>query len=183
MSLRPPIPAITADAVTGPRRRFHRARFARAARPLPTAPEWPADRLQRLIDGYATGVGVDEIAATLGVTRARVLHKARALGLTHRSRQRRRPSVPVEGEKATPTATAPVRPLLDDRNPLGPVARALTELAERVRETRDGFVLDRCPASVFRLIEVANGRLAAQGLAPIRVRAARRPARAWAGES
>ena len=79
---------------------------------------------------------------------------------------------------AEATGPAPAeRPAIDDRNPTGPVARALDDLAGRVRETRDGFMLDRCPASVFRIIAAANARRRALGLAPIRVGAARRRAK------
>jgi hypothetical protein len=75
---------------------------------------------------------------------------------------------------AEATGHAPAeRPPIDDRNPTGPVARALDDLAGRVRETRDGFMLDRCPASVFRIIAAANTRRRALGMAPIRVRAVR----------
>ncbi len=139
-----------------------------------TARRWRTDQLARLVGGYDAGVGVDDIAAALGTSRARVLHKARALGLMHRSRRRRIPPPVPEYAPAEATDHAPVeRPPIDDRNPTGPVARALDELAERVRETRDGFMLDRCPASVFRIIAAANTRRRALGMAPIRVRAVR----------
>ncbi|MFQ5954225.1 MAG: hypothetical protein ACE5JZ_04100 [Kiloniellales bacterium] len=179
------MPVATAGDTTHRRRRYRRPAGANAGRRLRAAPEWPADRLRRLIDGYAAGVGVDDIAAALGISRARVLHKARALGLIHRSRRRRPTAVPVAAAGSALIGAPAERPPLDDRNPLGPVARALRELAERVRETRNGFVLDRCPASAFRLIEAANAQLAAQGMAPIRVRAAPRlvSVRALAAES
>ncbi len=120
-------------------------------------------------------MSVDDIAAALGTSRARVLHKARALGLMHRSRRRRMPPAVPEYAPAEATGHAPAeRPAIDDRNPTGPVARALDDLAGRVRETRDGFMLDRCPASVFRIIAAANTRRRALGLAPIRVGGARR---------
>jgi len=144
-----------------------------------TAKPWHSDQLRRLVAGYDAGVGVDDIAAALKVSRARVLHKARALGLMHRSRRRPLPPVPECAPAAAADRTADERPPIDDRNPTGPVARALGDLAGRVRETRDGFVLDRCPASVFRVIAAANARRRALGMAPIRVRAARpRPPRA-----
>lgn len=120
-------------------------------------------------------MSVDDIAAALGTSRARVLHKARALGLMHRSRRRRMP-VPDYAPAEAPGHAAAERPPIDDRNPTGPVARALDDLAGRVRETRDGFMLDRCPASVFRIIAAANIRRRALGMAPIRVGAVRRRA-------
>lgn len=139
------------------------------------ARRWRTGQLRRLAEGYDAGVSVDDIAAALGTSRARVLHKARALELTHRSRRRRMPVPEYAPAEATGHAPAE-RPPIDDRNPTGPVARALDDLAGRVRETRDGFMLDRCPASVFRIIAAANIRRRALGMAPIRVGAVRRRA-------
>ncbi len=141
-----------------------------------TARRWRTGQLRRLAEGYDAGVSVDDIAAALGTSRARVLHKARALGLMHRSRRRRMP-VPEYAPAEAPGHAPAERPPIDDRNPTGPVARALDDLAGRVRETRDGFMLDRCPASVFRIIAAANTRRRALGMAPIRVGAPRRRAR------
>jgi hypothetical protein len=84
---------------------------------------------------------------------------------------------PTPAGQARPAPTAAAPP--DDRNPRGPVALALFELAERVRETRNCFVLDRCPASAFQIIAAANGLRAAQGMPPIRLPATYRIARAW----
>jgi hypothetical protein len=143
---------------------------------------WTADELRRLTAGYDTGVSVQAIAIALDTTRARVLHKARALGLVHRRWQRPAAVAAPQAEAAAPAPAAPAAPA-DDRNPRGPVALALFELAGRVRETRNGFVLDRCPASAFQLIAAANCLRTTQGLPPIRLPTIRRGGRhggAWA---
>lgn len=129
---------------------------------------WTAAMLRGLRDGYERGVPVRDIAAGLGVTKSMVLHKARALDLLHRTGRRRVASAgPVRVRYWA--APASKLPPVDDRNPVGPVARALFELDGRARETRGGFMLDRCPASVFQLIAAANAIRRAMGAMPIQV--------------